>query len=456
MQKVKILIVTTFIFLLIFNLTGCTYKSTGTDYTIPQIDLSVRASYAMDSKYDYIYDLITIDDGDKGEYYLAHPDSVLINKGTDNERIITMYPAGHGKGAIITKISSDNGLSYNGRIENTPSSWENSKETPTIYELDFTNGDKKLVLISANPNWKDIAGNDGDGFNVSLSSNNGESWSEFQKFYGKGNKEIYVAPIVAMSSLTRLKENGEFVDKWMGLFHTDKFKNYKTILTFNEEGVMNWSTPVEYFKGATENYFAIAKKTNMCEVEVIRSENGLGNKLCLLTRSNTKKYNSLISFSTDEGETWSQPKEVPAALNGERHKASYTADGRLIISFRSIERSPEKVRANSEKKSRNWYSEGNIAWVGTFEDLEKGDEGQYRIKLAHTYLAGQTSPSITANADTGYCGNVVLKDDTVVISSYGCFDYTKTYDNGKYKTYIASKRFRLVDIDELVALQKNN
>ena len=33
-----------------------------------------------------------------------------------------------------------------------------------------------------------------------------------------------------------LKENGEFVDKWMGLFHDYDFYNYKTILTFDENG----------------------------------------------------------------------------------------------------------------------------------------------------------------------------------------------------------------------------
>ena len=53
-------------------------------------------------------------------------------------------------------------------------------------------------------------------------------------------------------------------------------------------------------------------------------------------------------------------------------------------------------------------------------------EGQYRLKLAHTYLDDQTQPQITAGADTGYCGNVVLDDGTIVTSSYGKFDPDKT------------------------------
>lgn len=52
---------------------------------------------------------------------------------------------------------------------------------------------------------------------------------------------------------------------------------------------------------------------------------------------------------------------------------------------------------------------------------ENGTEGDYRIKIAHTYLDGQTEPEIEANADTAYCGNVVLPDGTAVTSSYGRF-----------------------------------
>ena len=157
---------------------------------------------------------------------------------------------------------------------------------------------------------------------------------------------------------------------------------------------------------------------------------------------------SLLFFSKDEGKTWSKPRFVPSALNGERHKADYTPDGRLFIAFRSIERSKKKLKTNYETIGRNWYSEGWVAWVGTYEDLKNGTEGQYRIKLAHTYLEKQTEPSITANADTGYCGNVVLDDGTVVTSTYGCFG-EKTAE-GKYKTYVVSKRIKLSDVDKLV------
>lgn len=416
-------------------------KFSGEDYSITRIDLSVKPD-GLDERFDYLYDFDTLDDSLD---YAAHPDSVLLKNGS----ILTMYPAGHGKGAVLTRLSLDGGKSWSKSLENTPESWKNSRETPTIYRLEFENGKTgdKLIMISANPKWPREK-TDG-GFNCSLSCDEGETWSQFELFYPQ-NADGGVVPIVAMSSLTRLKENGKFVDKWMGLFHDADFYNYKTILTFDSNGKMHWSKPEKYFSA----YRSIEKETNMCEVEVIRSEEGRGDELCLITRSNSKKQNSLISFSNDEGKTWSKPVFAPAALNGERHKAEYTPDGRLFVTFRSIERG-KRAAENAPIENRNgWMSEGWVAWVGTYDDLKNGTEGQYRIKLAHTYLKMQKSREYAANADTGYCGNVVLEDGTIVTTSYGCFDNTKITKNLNFKTFIVSKRIKLSDIDELSKVLK--
>jgi len=283
------------------------------------------------------------------------------------------------------------------------------------------------------------------GFNCSVSCDEGETWSEFETFYSRADGYELI-PIVAMASLTRLKENGKFVDKWMGFFHDGDFYNYKTILSFTPDGRVQWSEPEKYFAAHRD----IELRSNMCEVEVIRSDRGEGDELCLISRSNTKKENSLISFSRDEGKTWSEPVHVPAALNGERHKADYLKDGRLFITFRSIERDPEKVKLHSD--NGDWYSEGWIAWIGSYDDLKNGTEGDYRIKIAHTYLDGQTEPEIEANADTAYCGNVVLPDGTAVTLSYGRFGEKNA--DGSDKTYIISKRINPRDTDELVGFLK--
>lgn len=425
------------------------YKTTGKNYTIPQVDLSVLPG-GTPAELQYLYENTTVD---AGQGYLGHPDSVLLKDGA----IITFFPEGHGKGKTLARISRDGGKTYPETIENSPKSWAMSKETPTIYRLEFSQRDwaDKLILICGDPKWPGEVSR--GGFDCSLSDDEGKTWTEYESFYTKKDADTYYT-IVAMSSLTRLKENGQFVDKWMGLFHEDypgrHFVNYKTILTFDEQGNMHWSKPTPYFSA----YRGIEKGSRMCEVECVRSDGGTGDELMLITRSNSKKINSLLTFSKDEGKTWSKPVEAPAALNGERHKADYLPDGRLFITFRSIERDPVKLAKNYEKKNWCWYSEGWVAWVGSYEDLKNGAEGDFRIKIAHTYLDYQNEPSVTANADTGYCGNVVLADGTVVTSSYGIFS-TEEKESGAYKTdkgqlkrktYIVSKRIRVEDVEKLI------
>jgi len=46
---------------------------------------------------------------------------------------------------------------------------------------------------------------------------------------------------------------------------------------------------------------------------------------------------SLCAVSNDAGRTWSEPRELPAALTGDRHTAVYAADGRLLTRFRPAE-----------------------------------------------------------------------------------------------------------------------
>lgn len=418
-------------------------KKTGY-YNIPQVDLSVKLQNTPEGL-EYLFENTIVDDSTG---YLGHPDSVLLNNGD----ILTFYPKGHGKGAVLSKISDNGGVSYDKEIENPPVSWEKSLETPTVYRLQFTNGEEKLILISANSKWPGMS--TPGGFNSSISLDEGKTWTEFKRFWDN-DSEMPIIPIVAMASLTRLKENGEFVDKWMGIFHDHRFINYKTILTFNENGDYNWSKPEPYLS----EYRDIETYAGVCEVECVRSKGGKGDELCLIARCNKKTCTSLLIFSNDEGETWSRPKEAPFALNGERHKAEYTDDGRLFITFRSIERDRKRVKKMRKLGGeRNWYSEGWVAWVGTYDDLKNGTEGQYRIKIAHTYLDHQKEPSIVANADTGYCGNVVLNDGTIVTSSYGIFS-PEEKESGKYntdkgkqkrKTFIVSKRIKLLDVEKLI------
>ena len=368
---------------------------------------------------------------EKSGSYIAHPDSVWVDDGSEQGKIIVMYPLGHGKGELAMRVSYDMGRTWSERVSGLPKSFEDSQETPTLYNLKFTDGNEKLVLISGCPYWPATTYK-ADGFNFSFSDDYGETWSEFEKFHSP-----YDA-IVAMSSLTQVKENDVFVDKWMGLFHDHEFNVYKTYLTFDENGNADWSAP----EPLMPNYAEETKKYGMCEVEIIREPKS--DTLILLSRAEKRVSRSLIAFSDDEGESWYGLKELPYELCGDRHKAEYDpVSGKVLISFRQM--IPVKRSAVSiyTAISGGWY-----AWVGTFdnlmsyadEDPSNDSKGEYLIELGKTDYFAKPYDVVR---DNGYSG-VVCVDGTFNVVGYGSFD------KAGITRYIISRTFNLADIEKLL------
>ncbi len=348
-------------------------------YTIPLLDLADQTKRQV------------IVDREKGQY-LGHPTTFLFE---DGKTILIVYPKGHGKGAIVMKRSTDGGLTWSERLP-TPKSWETSKETPTLYRTIDPKGHKHLVIFSGIYPIR-----------MAHSADDGKTWSELNKIGDYGG-------IVAMSSVERLK-NGDY----MALFHTglyaldgkvtkpQKYAIYKAI---SKDGGLTWGGPI-----------FVADKTNawLCEPGLIRSPDG--KQMAVLLRENSRKHNSHVIFSNDEGETWTKPTELPAALTGDRHTGRYTKDGRLFISFRDT--------TLESKTKGDW-----VAWVGRYDDIVKGREGQYRVRLMKNNKA----------ADCAYPGVEVLPDDTIVTTTYGHWMPGES-------PYIVSVRLRLTELDAMAA-----
>lgn len=392
----------------------------GAVYTATQVDIAEIVEIPiirLDEKYK--------NDVYRVNKYSGHPDLVLNGGG----ELITVFPEGHGKGAVMTFSSNDFGATWD-RRENTPKSWEKSQETPTIYRLDFRDGSHKIILVSGCPLWAGDPTYEKNGFNFSYSSDEGATWSEFENFYGKAwasemqGREPFDC-IVAMSSLTRIKENGEYIDKWMGTFHDRNFDNYRTYLTF-EDGVARWSEP-ELILG---DWNEIGRREELCELEIVRVETG---ELVMLARSNTHKGSSFACVSEDEGATWSKPAELPYALSGDRHKAEYDATtGKWLVSFRQVLPYAPNALSSAKICGAGW-----VAWVGDDEvllSLAKGDRGKgcgdALIVICENYKN---------NLDCGYSGTAV-KDGVFCLVSYGYFDYALSYP------FILGAKFRLKDV----------
>ena len=351
-------------------------------YTIPLVDLAGRTERQV------------VVDREAGQY-LGHPTTVLLE---DGRTMIAVYPKGHGRGPIVMKRSADGGLTWSARLP-VPVNWATSLETPTIHRVVGPDGKKRLIV------WSGLYP-----ARFSVSEDDGATWTPLTPAGDWGG-------IVVMSALAELKPFGR--GRYMAMFHDDgrffskdarpqKPAVFTLYATFSEDGGLSWSFPRSLYA---------ASDIDLCEPGIIRSPDG--RTLAALLRENTRTRNSFVIFSKDEGKTWTAPRELPGALTGDRHTGKYAPDGRLLISFRDLtHESPTKG---------DW-----VAWVGTFDDILKGREGQYRVRLMDN----------TESADCAYPGVEVLPDGTFVVTTYGHWTAGEP-------PYIVSVRLKLDEIDRL-------
>jgi len=350
-------------------------------YSIPFIDLAAQAERQV------------IVDREPGQY-LGHPTTVLLE---DGRTILCVYPKGHGRGAIVYKRSIDGGLTWSERLP-VPESFATSQETPTIHRVVDTAGKMRLILWSGRYPAR-----------MAVSEDDGATWSELEPAGDWGG-------IVVMGSVVELTEKP---GHYLAMFHddgryftsagkvSDTFTLYKT---FSSDGGLTWDAPTAILQRSD---------AHLCEPGAIRSPDG--QEIAVLLRENSRRLNSHVIFSRDEGQTWSEPRELLGALTGDRHTAKYGPDGRLFISFRDM--------CHESSTKGDW-----VAWVGKYEDITAGREGQYRIRLMDNHKA----------ADCAYPGVEVLPDGTIVTTTYGHWTPGES-------PYIVSVRVRLHELDALAA-----
>lgn len=346
-------------------------------YSIPLIDLAAETHRQV------------IVDREKGQY-LGHPTTVLLD---DKKTMLIVYPKGHGRGAIVMKRSTDGGKTWSERLP-VPENWATSKEVPTIYPVVDTEGVKRLIMFSGLYPIR-----------LAVSEDDGKSWSPLKPIGNFGG-------IVAMGDLVRLKDG-----RYMAFFHDDgRFirkgsKKAKPVVfhvfkTVSDDGGLTWSQP---------EVIATHKTAHLCEPGIVRSPDG--KQIAMLLRENSRRHNSFVIFSNDEGKSWTKPRELQGSLTGDRHQCLYTPDGRLVISFRDTTHvSPTKG---------DW-----VMWVGTYEDILKGREGQYRVRLMDNHKGG----------DCAYPAMELLPDGTIVATTYG------HWAKGELP-YIVSVRLKMSELD---------
>jgi hypothetical protein len=233
-------------------------------YTIPLIDLA-------DQEYRQV-----VVDREQGQY-LGHPTTVLLE---DGRTILAVYPKGHGRGALVLKRSTDGGLTWSDHLP-VPKNWATSKETPTIHRVVDRQGTKRLILFSGLYPIR-----------MSVSEDDGRTWTPLEPIGDFGG-------VVTMASVERLK-SGDY----MALFHDDgrflrgegkvtQFRVYKTI---SKDGGLTWGPP---------EVIADHPTAHLCEPGLIRSPDG--RQIAVLLRENSRKFNSFVIFTNDEGKPSPKP-----------------------------------------------------------------------------------------------------------------------------------------------------
>jgi hypothetical protein len=329
------------------------------------------------------------------EIYQGHPTTTLL---PDGRTLFCVWTLGHGGTCGPLKRSDDGGRTWSPLLD-TPENWKTAKNCPSFYRLTDPQGVTRLFVFAG-------SGPGGD-MHASHSTDEGQTWSPM-----KGNGLVAVMPFCTivpidggkkLLGLSNIRRPGEKVEKLSNVLAQST----------SVDGGFTW-TPWRVILDLPG--------LKPCEPAVIRSPDG--KQLLCLIRENAKRI-ALFMTSEDEGRTWSATQPLPPGLFGDRHMPHYAADGRLVVAMRDT--------GPGSPTSTHF-----IAWVGRYEDIASGRDGQYRVKLLHSHKGG----------DNGYPGLELLPDGTFVATTY------IKYRTGPEKHSVVSTRFTLAETDRLAAAAK--
>jgi len=326
--------------------------------------------------------------------YHGHPTTVLL---PDGRTMFCVWTYGHGGKLGPMKRSDDGGVTWSELLD-VPDNWSAVKNCPTIYRLVDPRGKARLFVFAGHGSGA------GKSMHSAYSEDDGQTWTPMKSTGLAGAVMPFcdIKPIDGgkrLLGITNIRRPGETQDKRSNIIAQ----------SISEDGGLTWSAPWQIVLDLPG--------LKPCEPELIRSPDG--KQLLCLMRENVKRV-SLFMTSDDEGRTWSLPEPVAATLYGDRHKAKYTSDGRLVICFRDT---------GLESKTKNHF----VAWVGSYDDIVRQQPGQYRVKLLHSH----------GGWDCGYPGVEVLPDGTIVATTY------LKYAEGEERHSIVSTRFHLAELDSL-------
>ncbi len=308
------------------------------------------------------------------DVYQGHPYAVQMK---DPNTVFLVWNIGHGGFAGPMAKTTDGGKSWTRIDDRLPEGFKKHKNCPSIFRMTDAAGKEYIWVFTAQPQIARIVSDDG-----------GETWRE--------EPSLGFPNVMAFSSI--VPKNPEKQDGcYIGFFHQE-IRNDGTVN--NREGGKETRLRVVQSE-TTDAGFTWSEPKSICDIpgkkpcEPFAFLSPDQKEICCLMRENTHKGRSLVMFSSDRGESWSEAADTCWGLTGDRHMGVYTGNGRLVIAFRDT--------------ALNSPTQGHfVAWVGTWDDIRSGRPGQCRIKLLHNY----------AGWDCGYPGIFRLEDGTITALTY--------------------------------------
>ncbi|MEX1042916.1 MAG: sialidase family protein [Pirellulaceae bacterium] len=365
------------------------------DITIPTIDISAESERQV---------VIAQGTSDRRQ---GHANTLLLS---DGKSILMAWTYGHGGPCGPLKKSSDSGKTWSDLLE-VPNNWAEHANCPPLYRLPDPQGQEHIFTFANR-------GPQGHIMYQAHSADGGQTWSPFtpsrlpeEGILGEGEKPAptvmpftAIVPVndgQALLGVTNLRRPGE--------------KGRTNVLSQSRstDGGFSWSR--------WEIILDLGNPFNPCEPELIRSPDG--SQLLMIIRENDRSFNSWMMTSDDEGKNWSKPVQATASVSMDRHQHQYSADGRLVMVGRDTA---------AKSSTRGHF----IAWVGTYEDLIQGREGQYRVKLLPHHGGGNVE----------YPAIEVLPDGTFVATNSVRYRPGENYS-------VANTRFMLDELDRRLPMK---
>lgn len=327
--------------------------------------------------------------------YQGHPTTLLL---PDGKTMFCVWTQGHGGPCGPMKRSDDGGKTWSALLP-VPENWKTTRNCPALYRLTDPQGVTRLFVFAGQGPGGTRQPDNGT-MQRSISLDDGKTWSPMQSI----NLEC-VMPFCTIMPV----EGGKKLIGLTNIRRPGETKDTKSnIVTQSEstDGGLTWS-PWRVLVDLGD--------LKPCEPEVVRSPDG--KQLLCMMRENIRSEPAHFITSDDEGKTWSEVKALPPGLHGDRHKAVYAPDGRLVVCFRDTGR---------DSPPKNHF----VAWVGRYEDIVSGKDGEYKIKLLHSHKG----------SDCGYPGLELLPDGTFVATTY------VKYRPGAEQNSVVSTRFTLAEV----------